>query len=72
MIPDQAEQRRLQEEFFSALAARLDEGRRTYGDASLRRPVPELRGEIEQELLDICGWSYVLWLRVRTMKGADP
>ena len=70
MIPDHAEQRRLQAEFLRGLAARLDEERRSYGYASLRRPASELCAESQEELLDVSGEA--LWLRLRTLEGGDP
>lgn len=67
MIPPKDEQVRLQGEFLDRLAERLHAGRREYGDASLVREDAELIGEIEEELLDVAGWAFVLWLRVRTI-----
>lgn len=71
--PSQAEQRRMQATFLDLLAARLEAGRREYGDASLLRSPAELVGEIEEELLDVAGWAFVLWLRVRAIpqNGGD-
>lgn len=72
-VPTTEEQIRLQREFLDQLADRLAAGRLEYGDASLRRAPAALRGEIEEELLDVCGWSFVLWLRVRALDlGGTP
>jgi len=53
--------------FWLRLRERLEAGERSYGEASLRREPAELAGEIEQELLDVCGWAFVLWCRVRQL-----
>ena len=66
-VPNHEEQCRLQVEFMSRLADRLETGRREYGDDSLRRSQTELRTEIEEELLDVAGWAFVLWVRVQLM-----
>ena len=53
--------------FGEAVAARLDKGRREYGDRSFDRPTRELLAEIEEELLNVCGWSFVLSRRIRRL-----
>ena len=55
-------------EFFARVDQRLANGERVYGDASFERPTTELLGEIEEELLDIAGWSYVAWCRLVALK----
>ena len=55
--------------FAGAIRARLEQGRKVYGDRSFTREPEELRGEIEEELLDVCAWSFVLWVRVRALEG---
>jgi hypothetical protein len=64
-------------EFWLRLRERLEAGARSYGDASFRREPVELAVEIEQELLDVCGWAFVLWCRLRRLQAvlrseADP
>lgn len=61
MTPD------LEDQFITALRARLDAGRREYGPESFTRSPTELRGEIEEELLDVAGWAFVLWVRVHQL-----
>ncbi|MBI4517343.1 MAG: hypothetical protein HY699_16185 [Deltaproteobacteria bacterium] len=56
--------------FPTAVAKRLDVGAVAYGDRSFQQPPGELTDEIEQELLDVCAWSYILWCRVRALRGA--
>ncbi len=57
-------------EFFAALHGRLRQGALAYGDRSFSRDPGELLGELEQEALDLSGWSYVIWRRVRTLRAA--
>lgn len=57
-------------EFWQQLKARLEAGARHYGDASFRRQPAALAREIEEELLDVCGWAFVLWCRLRDLAGA--
>lgn len=53
--------------FANAVRARLDQGQRTYGDASFHRDPAELLGELAQEALDLAGWGFVLWRRVQLL-----
>ncbi len=57
-------------EFFSQVQTRLLAGRRAYGDKSFSKDPRELLAEIEQELLDVCGWSYCLYVRLAAMRQA--
>jgi hypothetical protein len=59
------------DEFLIALHRRLDRGAAEYGDGSFARPVPELVGELENEVLDLAGWAYVLFVRLRRLKEAQ-
>jgi hypothetical protein len=52
-------------EFYKLVRDRLEQSSQTYGDMPLGRPPLELVGEVEQELLDICAWSFVLWSRLQ-------
>lgn len=54
--------------FIERIHARLEVGRRAYGDASFERPADELLDEIEAELLDVCGWSFVLYERIERLR----
>lgn len=56
--------------FFSALDTRLGAGAKEYGERSFSRTLPELLGEIEQEVLDISGWSHVIFVRLRRLREA--
>lgn len=57
-------------EFFEALNAKLDRGERQYGEASFERPAPSLVTELEAEALDLAGWGYILWVRLRSLRAA--
>ena len=57
-------------EFFSEIQTRMLAGRRAYGDRSFSKDPRELLEEVQQELLDVCGWSYVLYCRVAQMRDA--
>ncbi len=55
--------------FVEAVRSRLDAGRVTYGDSSFTMPVSQVGNEIAQELMDLCGWSFILWLRVESLQA---
>jgi len=60
--------------FLSMVRARLEAGRDEYGDRSFSRAPTELIGEIEEELLDVVGWSAVLFAKVQRLRreGGGP
>jgi hypothetical protein len=58
--------------FAAAVESRLQQGAQTYGDRSFTRPPHVLAGEIEQELLDVCAWSFILWCRLRGLRERMP
>lgn len=55
-------------EFIDTLTQRMEDGYWTYGDKSLNQPVPTTLKELEQELIDIPGWSYIAWRRIRQIR----
>ena len=55
-------------EFVALLLERLRAGEKQYGDSSFRRPLIEVIGEVEQELLDMSGWSLIAWTRLRRLR----
>jgi hypothetical protein len=57
-------------EFFAEVQTRLLAGRRAYGDKSFSKDPRELLAEVEQELFDVCGWSYCLYVRLAAMRQA--
>ena len=54
--------------FVETVRRRLDAGHREYGDASFARDPDELLAEIQEEIEDIAGWSFVLWCRLRDLR----
>ncbi len=55
-----------------ATRLRLEKGKKEYGDSSFTRPSHELAEEMEEEIMDVCGWAFILWLRIRRMKETLP
>ncbi len=58
--------------FMKAVRARLEMGREEYRDCAFTRPPEELIRMIEQELLDVCGWAFILWCRVAALRSEIP
>ena len=56
--------------FVKATSARLEAGRRDYGDRSFSLPPAELAREVEEELFDVAAWSFILWTRIRAIREA--
>lgn len=56
--------------FAQRVRDRLEKGRHEYHDQSFSKHPMELLGEIQAELLDVCGWSFVLWHRVESLREA--
>ena len=55
-------------EFIHLLGRKLRLGADEYGDDSFSRSGPELLQEIKAEVVDICGWSFVLFCRLRDLE----
>ena len=51
--------------FIKELDKKLGRGFREYGDQSFDKPDSELRKEVEEELLDLCGWSFIRWVKLK-------
>lgn len=58
--------------FDKVMTARLQRGHEDYGDHSFDRDPESLLAEIEQELLDVVGWGYILWCRLQELKARLP
>jgi len=56
-------------EFLSEIEKRLDAGHREYGDGSFDRPTDDLVAELMEEALDLPGWAFVLWVRLRELSA---
>ena len=54
------------------VGARLAAGAKAYGNTSLRVSPLSLAGEVEEELLDVAGWGFLLWLRLRHLRRRLP
>ena len=55
-------------EFVKRLEARLEKGHREYGDKSFDASLAELTDEIEEELLDVCGWTVIMFARLQGLR----
>jgi hypothetical protein len=58
---------RLWPKFRELMEARFTAGHIQYGDRVFLRPPPKTIAEIEQELLDVVGWGFILWCRLRRL-----
>ncbi len=52
-------------EFVHDLERRLLSGHEEYGDVSWNRSDAELEAEVDEELLDVVGWSFLRWGKKR-------
>lgn len=57
--------------FLSQFADRLVRGGREHGGHSHLRPFEALEAERLEELLDVAGWSFILWKKIKT-QGSIP
>jgi hypothetical protein len=55
-------------EFTKKLEKKLKKGYKEHSDHSFDRLCGDLVDEIEQEIIDICGWSVVLYGRLQELK----
>lgn len=56
--------------FEAIMKERLRDGHDAYGEVSFERRPSILAGEIQQELLDVVGWAFILWCRMRDLEVA--
>jgi hypothetical protein len=56
------------EKYFQVLEKRIEAGAIEYGDKSFDKSVSSLIGEIQEEILDIAGWGYILWEKLERLK----
>ena len=59
-----------QEQYFRELEKRLKAGAEAYGDSSFGKSENSLLKEIQEEILDIAGWSYILWAKIERLKSS--
>ena len=55
-------------EFVSLVEPRLERGAVEYGESTLRRSSVEILDEVEQEILDVMGWSFFAWRRIKRLR----
>lgn len=55
-------------QFVLVLHDKLERGEQTYGNASFDRPLPRTLDELLEELVDICGWAWVMFVRIEALK----
>lgn len=55
--------------YVEAVNERLENGCRVYGDSSFDRDPYSLISEIQDELKDVAGWSFILWKRLETLRA---
>lgn len=55
-------------QFIEDLELKLERGRKEYGDSSFNKETYPLLQEIQEEIVDICGWSIILWTRLERIK----
>ena len=58
-------------EFIETLRKRMEQGFKEYGDKSFERPIEELFGELEEEVLDICGWGLILYTKIKELSKKE-
>jgi hypothetical protein len=56
------------EYYFQRLRERLVVGAREYGNKSFEKTNNELLKEIQEEILDVAGWSYILWEKIERLR----
>jgi len=56
------------EEFEAKARARLEAGAREYGDQSFTKGIPYVFAQLKEELLDLAGWGYVGYERIRELE----
>ena len=50
--------------FIKELDEKLLNGYKEYGDGSFTLSPKRLTAELKEEALDICGWGFILWVRL--------
>ena len=59
------EEYELMQEFMNKLTAKTEKARDTYGMNYLNLTKERTYKEIEEELIDIVGWSCMFWMKLR-------
>ena len=58
----------LLKEFSNKLVKRLNKAKKEYGESYLKLDKKKYLKEIEEELMDIAGWSMMFWLKLKKFK----
>lgn len=56
--------------FLQQLELKVERGAIEYGDKSFDLPANRTISELQAELLDICGWGFILWVRMERLRQA--
>lgn len=54
--------------YSAQLCDRLRIGAEQYGDTSFGKGPDQLLNEIQEELLDVSGWAFILWCRIAQLQ----
>jgi len=57
-------------QFSERVKQRLDQGAESYGNTNFEMSCGDLLSEIEQEALDLMGWTFLFWVRLQKMREA--
>lgn len=57
-------------QYMSNLQLRIEAGAREYGDESFAKKAASTIEEIQEEVLDIAGWGYILYTRLERLRNA--
>lgn len=61
--------------FKDAVWARLEMGEAHYGETTFRKDPAAITREIDEEILDVAAYAFMLWCRVKALRGrlaAEP
>lgn len=56
-------------EMVARVMERMEQAERHYGNRSLHSPTGDLLRELEEETLDIMGWGFYVWRRVKELQA---
>ena len=56
-------------EFMAEVLRRMNQAKPVYGDSSFGKDPAEVIGEVQQELMDVCAWSYIVWTTIEKTKA---
>jgi len=56
------------DEYMTDVVRRLRSGQQEYGNTSFSADPQQLLRELQQELLDVSGWGFILWRRLERVR----